>query len=103
MWGEELAGEEVAAVPAQQTGERKIRVIDPGSPTSDGEIRELAIKQIERRRRFKMHAFSSALIGGARTEFDSLRCGATRSINGTHWGSHWWHHWGRHCAIGMHV
>jgi 2TM domain len=53
----------VVAVPAQQTGERKIRVIDPDSPTSDGEIRELAIKQIERRRRFKMRAFSYALIG----------------------------------------
>jgi protein-S-isoprenylcysteine O-methyltransferase Ste14 len=56
-----MAGEEALAMPAQHVAHHDIQVVDPKSATSD-EIRELAIDQIERRRRFRLRAISYATV-----------------------------------------
>ncbi|HME04430.1 MAG TPA: 2TM domain-containing protein, partial [Solirubrobacteraceae bacterium] len=50
-------------MPTQQTANEKPAVIDSNVPTGDEQqLRELAVKQIERKRRFRMHAFSYAVV-----------------------------------------
>jgi hypothetical protein len=48
-------------MPAQDVARHEIQVVDPKSATPD-EIRELAIDQIERRRRFRRRAISYATV-----------------------------------------
>ena len=50
-------------MPTQQTTSEKPAVIDSSSGTGgEQQVRELALKQIERKRRFRMHAVSCAAV-----------------------------------------
>ena len=49
-------------MPTQQITKGTASVVDADAPSDDGQqLRELAVKQLERKRRFRMHAISYAI------------------------------------------
>lgn len=88
-------------MPTQQTTNEQPAVIDPSLLSSDGEqqVRELAVKQVERRRRFHMHAVSCAavcillVIIWAITEYNNARGWPTSGFSQSSGIPHEWNMW----------
>ncbi len=61
-WRWRMAAEKGVATPTQQITKGTASVVDADAPSDDGQqLRELAVKQLERKRRFRMHAISYAI------------------------------------------
>jgi 2TM domain len=91
----------------QQIPDGKAPVTDPRSPSSDESVRALAVKQLEQKRHFRMHAVLSAtaciglLIIWAITEYSNAGGWPTEGFSQSGGTPHVWNIWIIYPVVGL--
>ena len=95
-------------MPVQQITDGPPPVIESGvSKRGDGEVRELAVKQIERKRRFEMRAFAAAVLSvflvvvWAVSEYNTAGGWPTNGFSNSSSIPHVWNDWIIYPLIGI--
>ena len=95
-------------MPVQQITDGAPPVIDSSVPErGDAEVRELAVKQIERKRRFEMRAFAAAVLGAflvviwAVSEYNNAGGWPTNGFSNSLSIPHVWNDWIIYPLIGI--
>jgi protein-S-isoprenylcysteine O-methyltransferase Ste14 len=95
-------------MPVQQATDGVSPVIESSVPErGDAEVRELAVKQIERKRRFEMRAFAAAVLGAflvvvwAVSEYNNAGGWPTNGFSNSSSIPHVWNDWIIYPLIGI--
>jgi 2TM domain len=95
-------------MPMPQITNGKAPVADPGAPSNDDrQLRELAVRQLERKRRFRMHAISYAAACGvliviwAITEYNNAGGWPTSGFSQSSSIPHEWNIWIIYPVLGL--
>ena len=95
-------------MPTQQITNGKASVVDAGAPSDDElKLRELAVKQLERKRRFRMHAISYAaacvvlIVIWAITEYSNAGGWPTNGFSQSSSIPHEWNIWIIYPVLGL--